>query len=172
MEREIWKNVEGYQDYFVSDKGRVKSVKWGKERILKPQMVSRYLSVSLSNNGIVKMHRVHRLVAKAFLPNPDNLPIINHRDAITTHNFVDNLEWCDITYNNNYGNAIQKKKATLIEMNLTRPVKQLTLEGEVIGMYPSIYEAARISGITRRTIYNYLEGITKKPKTFKWEFVS
>jgi DNA-binding CsgD family transcriptional regulator len=52
-------------------------------------------------------------------------------------------------------------------MNLTRPVKQLTLEGEVIGMYPSIYEAARISGITRRTIYNYLEGITKKPKTFK-----
>ena len=112
---EIWKDIEGYEGlYQVSNMGRVKSVermKWsGKcyykapERILKPRKNGGgYLVVMLSKNGKVKTCRVHRLVATAFIPNPNNLPQINHIDENKGNNHMENLEWCDSKYNNNYG---------------------------------------------------------------------
>lgn len=111
---EIWKTIEDYPDYQVSSLGRVKSLKGKKERILKPGDVGGYLNVILSNNGKKKNFRVHRLVAEAFLLNPLGLPVINHKDEDKTNNTVDNLEWCDSAYNNNYSHA---KPVFCIELN-------------------------------------------------------
>lgn len=108
---ENWKEIEGYNGvYLVSDTGIVKSIDHylpgrrgsGKQngRILKQhKCVKGYLRVSLSLNKVRFATGAHRLVAKAFIPNPLNLPQVNHNDGIKTNNNKDNLEWCDNQYN-------------------------------------------------------------------------
>ena len=110
---EIWKDIEGYEGlYQVSNLGRVKSLKVSKiksERIRKSyQQSSGYISIVLCKNGKVTNHKIHRLVANAFIDNPDNLPEINHKDENKANNCVDNLEWCDSSYNKNYGTRTEK----------------------------------------------------------------
>lgn len=79
--KEIWKTIENYDDYQVSNLGNVKSLKFGKEKILKAGLIGNgYLQVSLCKNGIKNNWLVHRLVANAFIQNPYNLPVINHID--------------------------------------------------------------------------------------------
>ena len=105
---EIWKDIEGYEGlYQISNKGRVKSLgnnKNRKEKILscKPNNKG-YLRVNLYKNGKKKHFSVHRLVAIAFIPNPNNLLEVNHKDENKENNHVKNLEWCTSEYNNNYG---------------------------------------------------------------------
>lgn len=100
---EIWKDIEGYNGYYqVSNHGNVKSLKGNVERILKISKHSGYPIVTLSKNCICKTFLVHRLVAEAFIPNPDNLPIINHKDNSRDNNVASNLEWCTQKYNVNY----------------------------------------------------------------------
>ena len=105
---EIWKPVIGYYGlYEVSNFGRVKSInynKTGKERLMK-QVVNKqgYYQVTLHKNGSMAAKKVHRLVAEAFIPNPNNLPCVNHKNEDKTDNRVENLEWCSIEYNNRYG---------------------------------------------------------------------
>lgn len=106
--KEIWKDIEGYEGcYQVSNFGNVKSLNYmhtGKEQILKLKTKkSGYLQVNLCKDGKIKTYTIHRLVAKAFVENPDNLPQVNHIDEDKTNNRFDNLEWCDQKYNNNYG---------------------------------------------------------------------
>lgn len=102
---ESWLPIEGYPDYQISDQGRVKSLKLGRERILKDGDVHGYRKVSLCSNGKVKQFRVHRLVAKAFIPNPEGLPEVNHQDEDKTNNWKENLEWCESQYNTEYSKA-------------------------------------------------------------------
>lgn len=111
---EIWKPVVGYEGlYEVSSYGRVRRVN---KDLLKLQNVKGYNQVCLYKNGISTGLRVHRLVAQAFLPNPDNLPQVNHKDEDKTNNNVDNLEWCDNKYNNNYGTKIERHKQTMFNL--------------------------------------------------------
>ena len=118
---EFWKDIEGYEGWYqVSSQGRVRSVeryvnykKTGlsnrKSRILKAKKdYYGYMVVNLSVNCKVKTMKIHRLVADAFIPNPDNLPCVNHKDEDKTNNFVDNLEWCSVAYNNTYGTRIDR----------------------------------------------------------------
>lgn len=102
---EIWRDITGYEGlYQVSNKGKIKSLHYGKEKILKPRKVKKgYLSISLHKDNKSRSFRVHRLVGKEFIPNPYNLPQINHIDEIKTNNCVENLEWCSAEYNDNYG---------------------------------------------------------------------
>lgn len=116
---EIWKDIKGYEGlYQVSNLGRIKSLERTievktkhstcrtiKERILKPEKCksTQYLYVNLNKFGNVKHCTVHRLVAEAFIPNPDNLPQINHLDENRSNNCADNLEWCTNKHNCNYG---------------------------------------------------------------------
>ena len=131
---EIWKYIEGYEGlYEVSSYGRVRSLgqfvnhnyggyAYRKGRILKPGLGSRgYLSVTLSKNGIQKNYSVHRLVAQAFIENPDNLPQVNHKDEDRTNNNVTNLEWCDAKYNVNYGNRLNKFYDSRIKSGYMNP---------------------------------------------------
>jgi len=99
---EVWVDIEGYEgQYQVSNTGYVKSVK--RNRILKATNVHGYLQISLSDHGQIKKRLIHRLVAETFIPNLENFPQVNHKDENTMNNSVENLEWCTVKYNNNYG---------------------------------------------------------------------
>ena len=102
---EIWKDIKGYEGkYQISSHGRVRSLKNSKERILKPHKdTSGYKQVDLLKDGKRKTCSVHRLVANHFIPNPNNLPQVNHKDENKLNNNIENLEWCTQKYNCNYG---------------------------------------------------------------------
>lgn len=164
---EIWKDIEGYEClYQVSSYGRVKSLerkvktinngteclKYIGERILKPK-INRggYKVVLLYNQSKRKYITVHRLVANAFIPNPNNYHVINHKDECKTNNIVwvnedgtidqekSNLEWCTQEYNANYGTAIERKK---------KDVYQFTTNGELVAKHKGITVAAEsVNGV-------------------------
>lgn len=108
---EHWKNVVGYEGtYEVSDNGQVRNVRTG--HILSPGTSQGYHYVALYDDGVRKNKQVHRLVAEAFIPNPNEYPIINHKDEVKTNNTIDNLEWCSHLHNNTY-NDIAKRRGEL-----------------------------------------------------------
>lgn len=113
---EIWKDVKGYEGkYQVSNMGRVKSLLGGKPAILIPQKQNAgYLYVLLYNNGFPECKLIHRLVCEAFLPNPDNLPQVNHKDEDKTNNVLSNLEYCSASYNCKYGSKPHKMRMAKI----------------------------------------------------------
>lgn len=103
---EVWKKVEGYNNYEVSNMGNVRRLfPKGYHYLKQIQKRDGYMRVVLCKNGQQKTFYVHRLVAKAFIPNPDNLPQVNHKNFIRNDNRVDNLEWCDNKYNTRYSQA-------------------------------------------------------------------
>lgn len=105
--KEIWKPVAGFENYEVSNLGRIKSLNYnrtGKEKIMKPMKERNgYLRVELCRNGKIKNFLVHRLIATAFIKNPEGFEQVNHKDENKINNCVDNLEFCDCKYNINYG---------------------------------------------------------------------
>ena len=115
---EIWKDIPDWEDYQVSNLGNVKSLKYGKERIMKTTYREGYQYVFLRNKRFKrdKKMAVHRLVAMAFLPNPNNLPQVNHKDECRHNNMVSNLEWCTAKYNVDYSQA---KKVNQYDVNMT-----------------------------------------------------
>lgn len=138
---EIWKIVDECPNYSVSNLGRVKNNKTNK--LMKPNYgKDKYHRVELSG----KKFLVHRLVAKAFIPNPDNLPAINHKDSVRNNNVVENLEWCTIEYNTRYSlprhTEVTGKKILQIDSN-----------GNVVKEWESISEAARQLNIPRYVIH-------------------
>jgi hypothetical protein len=152
--KEMWKPIKGYDGiYEISNLGRIKSLsrqvggKGGckyilKERYLKlEETKTGYIKVILSRNWKYKTVLVHRLVAEAFIPNPHNLPCINHKDERKNNNNVDNLEWCTRKYNSNYGTAIQKRV-----LKQRKKVNLFDLNGKLIKSFSSISEAARETG--------------------------
>lgn len=127
MTEEIWRPVVGYEGlYEVSSYGRVRSLdrydsrnQFREGKILKNRDNSNgYLLCGLSKNGIVKNKYIHRLVAEAFLPNPDNLPEVNHLDEDKSNNRVENLEFCNRKYNCNYGTKIEREITTKIKKGI------------------------------------------------------
>lgn len=111
---ELWKDVEGYEGkYQVSNWGRVRNAK--RNIIIKPYLNHKgYEKVSLSRGtkGNTNKHRVHRLVAQAFIPNPNNLPQVNHKDGNKRNNSVSNLEWC--TNAQNAHHAVLMRRGVVI----------------------------------------------------------
>lgn len=130
---EVWKPIVGYEGYYeVSNLGRVRSIaiyvnsknnskRYRSERVLKGILHNGYVWVTLSKNNVKTKKRVHRLVAEAFIPNPENLPYINHMDEVKTNNVFTNLEWCTVQYNNTYGTARSRAEETKIRLGYRRP---------------------------------------------------
>ena len=166
-EDEIWCPIKGYESlYEVSDKGRVRSLKFGKERILKQgRNNSGYLQVCLCKNGETKRCLVHRLVAQAFIHNPDNLPEVNHKDEDKENNSVQNLEWCDRKYNVNYGTGIQR-----ISEKKSKPVLQYTKSGEFVKEWKSMNDVQRNLGYSKGNISSCCTGRLKSAYNFIWRF--
>lgn len=152
---EEWRAIDPEGRYQVSNLGNVRSCvdfhgKISKNyHLLKPRKGNHgYLMVILHlNNKKVKGCLVHRLVAEAFIPNTLNYRCINHKDENKMHNNVENLEWCDYKYNNNYGTKSERLSKSLINNpHFSKPVYQLDKQGNIINEYPSIMEAARSVG--------------------------
>lgn len=184
---ELWKDIEGYEGYQVSNLGRVKSLakSWickgcvhhQKEKLLKPLKCSeggKYRMVGLHKNGECKFKLVHRLVAEAFLPNPDNLPIINHKDENPSNNNVENLEYCTQKYNINYGTRTKRSAKAISEKNknnpkLSKEVYQYTLDNQLIKVWKSTNECGR-NGFNQRHVASCCRGERRKHKGFIWSY--
>lgn len=167
MKEEIWCYIKGYEGlYEVSDKGRVRSLKFGKERILKPGRNQQgYLVVCLCKNGERETYRIHRLVAQTFTPNPDNLPEVNHKDENKENNSVQNLEWCDRKYNINFGTRNQR----ISEKHL-KPILQYTKSGEFVAEWRSAMDVQRNIGYLQNNISSCCNGKCKSSNGFIWKF--
>lgn len=170
-----WKPLERYGGlYLISDEGQIFSVR--SNRILKPQVNSGgYLRVELNVNGKPKKEFVHRLVAECFIPNPNNYPVVNHKDENPFNNKADNLEWCTPKYNINYGNCISKRKANTsyrfgADNATSKTVYQFDLEGNFIAEHGSTYEAARQTGLSAGPISKAANGKLKQYAGYVWSY--
>ena len=160
---EIWRDIEGYKGlYQISNKGRVKRLYKASERILKLHDNGRgYLRVALTKESSLKFIMIHRLVAQAFIPNPNNLPEINHRDENKKNNCVENLEWCDRVYNINYGTRNERA---------SRKILQYSKSGEFIKEWPSALEVERVLDINNSHIIQCCKGKRKSAGGFIWRY--
>lgn len=170
--KEIWKPLENYEGlYEVSNYGIVKSLnyrKTGKERILKGNANGDgYLRVTLTKNGKKKTCRINRLVAQAFIPNPDNLPEVNHKDEDKTNNKVENLEWCTRAYNCNYGTRSKK-----VAEKLSKPIYSIDKESGLVTYWESATVAERQTGISNKHINDCLKGRRKSAGGYYWFYAS
>lgn len=176
---ENWRPVVGYESlYSVSDKGNVKSLpksvtysdgrirKYG-EKILRLQISkSGYAVINLTKDGYKRTKYVHRLVAETFIPNPEQLPEVNHIDEDKTNNCSSNLEWCDRAYNNHHSMITE----TLNEAKKVSVI-QLTLDGTFIRRWDGVREAARGLGMkTHKHIRECCLGQAKSCYGFKWQY--
>ena len=191
-ENEIWKDIAGYEGlYQVSNLGRVRSVervvlmKDGKYRktypFIRKQRVKNngYYQVNLSKYGSIRWFSVHRLVAQAFIPNPNNYTHINHKDENKDNNIVENLEWCTHHYNCMYGTGRERQKISrmnnpndrvvrmLVGEKNSKPVFQYSTDFEFIASYKSATQASKLTGVSVSTILrhcNHSDEIGNNPK--------
>ena len=169
LDGEEWLPIEGVSNYLVSNKGRVLSMKWqgklGKVGILRPIKDSDgYLKVVLYSGTHQLNRMVHRLVANAFIPNPMELPLVNHKNETKEDNNVENLEWCDTAYNNSYGSRLEK-----VAKSLSKAIKSIDVDG-VETYYSSMSEAERC-GFSRSRIRKCLGNPNKRHKGMEWKLV-
>jgi len=171
---EQWKDIIGYEGlYQISNLGSVKSLKYGKERILKPiKKKDGYLTVVLYN-GVEKKMYIHRLVAINFIPNENNLQEINHKDENKDNNCVKNLEWTDHITNMQYGTLVERSaKARLNHPKLSKQVNQYSKDGKtLIKTFPSAYEIQRQLGFNQSHICDCCNGKQKTAHNYIWKYV-
>lgn len=180
---ENWKQINGYKPiYQVSNLGRIRSLARAtndngglfhrKERILKYGKSRGYLLVYLyMENGKKKTIPVHQIVAKAFLPNPDNKPEVDHIDGDKTNNCVDNLRW--VTHQENCANPITSKKQKIYVERLAKHKKAIaayTCDGKLVGIWPTITKAAEETNTCRHSISYAANGKYKTANNLIWKY--
>lgn len=163
---EIWKEIEGYDGFYqISNFGRVKSFYNHnniKERYLK-LLIDKdgYFYVDLNLNGNNKKHKVHRLVASAFIENKNNLPQVNHLDENKQNNHVNNLEWCTAQYNNIYGNRLNKVR---------KRVSQFDLKNNLVKEWNSAIEIEKTLGFFATGIIRCCKNKSKTCYKYIWKY--
>jgi len=163
--QEIWTPVAEYEDlYIVSNMGRLARKFKSGYKLLHPSDNQRgYQKVTLSRGGVLRTFSVHRLVALHFLPNPLSLPEVNHINEDKMDNRACNLEWCDRSYNVNFGTRTEKQKT-----KVSRPVVQITLIGFPVAVYESGIQAERETNICSQSICACCRGKRKTAGGYRW----
>ena len=181
---EIWKDIPECKGYQVSNLGRIRSVdrvvyaanRWGgvNPRKYKGKLISTFAYpngykafVYRKEDKTIKNFLIHRLVAQAFIHNPDNLPQINHKNEQRDDNRVDNLEWCTDVYNKMYNNRSKR-----VAIANGKPIEQLSMDGHLIREFPSIREAARYVNGDMKSIRMCCkkDTMTHYYKGYRWKF--
>lgn len=184
----VRKAVVGYEGYYEVDQfgrvfslDRVVTIVDGDRTYEKPlsgkQMKQHmhsggYKVVALTKDGKSKNIFVHRIVAEAFLPNPDNLPMVNHKDEDKTNNFLENLEWCTAAYNRTYGKAVERhaKKLRGRESEKRKAVIQRGLDGSFMDWHESVTKAAEKMNGSTTAISKACKGERKTAYGYLWEY--
>lgn len=177
MNNEIWKDIPDYEGlYQASNLGNIKRIcrkfvdKIGRIRqinevICKPSIdTSGYMQIVLTKNKKRKSYKIHKLIAMTFIPNPDGFPQVNHKDENKLNNKIDNLEWCTLEYNCNYGT--RNYRCTL---HCKHKVKQLS-QGTIIKKYNSLKDASMKTGIKYQNISSCCRKQQKTAGGYTWEY--
>lgn len=177
MNNERWKDVEGYEGkYQISNFGNVKSISRHirlqngvlmklPNKILKTMDRNGYRMVNLFMDGKTKSVNVHRLVALSFIPNPNNLPFVNHKDEVRSNNNVSNLEWCSCKYNLNYGTSTERRSQKRMKKLL-----QLSIDGILLKKWDGLALASRETGYNFKNISQCCLGKRKTANGFIWRY--
>lgn len=160
--KEIWKDISEYEGrYQVSNLGNIKNIKTG--RILKPRLThTGYYQVHFTLNGKEKNYKVHRLVAKEFINNPNNYKEVNHKDENRLNNAAFNLEWCNRDYNVNYGSRTKKT---------FKKVAQYSIDGNLVKVWDSINDAVKKGLFHSGCIIDCCKGKRKLHKGYMWRYI-
>ena len=185
MENEIWKDIPDYEGlYQVSNYGNVRRLKkWvGNQHINQyidcaPKQINAYTDskgykrVCLTFHNRSKHIRVHRLVAQAFIDNPNNLPEVNHKDENKFNNNVNNLEWCTHRYNNLYGTRVQRiRESNILSGKHRKSVVQCDMDGNIIKVWDSVTQVSETLKICISHISNCCHNKRKSAGGFMWKF--
>ena len=203
LPKRVWRDIPGYEGkYQVSNDGKVRSLNYrhtGKKQILKERVdIGGYAVIGLCKDGKEKKYKVHRLIALAFIPNPNNLPYVNHKDENKTNNHVSNLEWCTAKYNVNYGTRNERHSKKVKGKQLTeehirkisennakywkgkkgkdnpnsRPILMYSKDGEFIKRFDSVSDASEYLGRDRHSncITECTSGRNKTAYGYKWKY--
>lgn len=180
MKQEIWKPIKGYEEYYeISNFGIVRRIRYDNIANKKEYKIPNYIKSRLDKDGYVrytlslkgktKMAFAHRLVAEAFIPNPNNLPQVNHIDGNKQNNHVDNLEWCTIRENNIH--ALKTGLRDMKNNKLSKKVGQYDLNNKLINTFLSSADVERKLGICSAHVRNCCRGKLKTYKGFIWKYI-
>ena len=162
IEVETFVEIEGFENYEVSNLGKVRNIKSG--RTLKPRLdKDGYLVHGLYKNNKQNQLLLHRIIATAFIDNPEEKPCVNHIDENKTNNDLSNLEWCTAKENNIHGTRIKRAAE-----KLSRKVIQLDLNDNVLNIFKSMRQAERETGVLVGNISSCCNGKTKSAGGYKW----
>lgn len=181
---EEWKDIRGYEGFYqISSLGHVRnlaiySFKYNRviqrkyPRFLRQETTrDGYKRVVLSLYGKKKKYSVHRLVASAFIDNPNNYPEVNHKDECTDNNRVENLEWCTAKFNSNYGTLPQRIKERLLKNHPTaKVVNQYDMDGRLLNTYPSARKASEDFNVSPSMIERACRGQAKTAAGYRWSY--
>ena len=184
----IWKSIPGYEGiYEASTLGEIRSIerniminRKSRQYIRRqPSKMLKYYTdkdgyfgvglYDLNHKGVT--YRVSRLIALTFIPNPNGFPQVNHKDLNRKNNCVDNLEWCDNTYNVNYKDAPKRSGITRRNIVRAKGVRQIDKKGCLVATYPSMSEATRQTGINVSHICQCCIGNLKYAGGYKWSYL-
>ena len=166
MSEEVWRDIKGYEGiYQVSNMGNVKNIKFN--RIIKPfTQGAGYLRVDLSKENTRIRSLVHRLVAKTFIPNPENKPEVNHIDEDKTNNRIDNLEWCTRKENLNHGTRSER-----FSKSKSKPIIAIDIANGEYNEYVSCKDCAIQLGLNAGNISSVLTGRIKQTGGYVFKYL-